>query len=111
MMQLKNAKGVNQALKLIGKAFNFSSDDASKLMSMLQSSQESDDSDAEMELAAPAAAAYEEHGAGTLDVMEKLEAKAADLKDAAIKKEEKQEYDFEILKQSLSDDIRYAEAE
>merc|ERR1719487_1160401 len=107
MLQTKNAKSVTDAMNIVVQASNFSSTDASKLMSMLQS----DDSDADMELGAPAGAVYSEHGAGTLDVLEKLEEKAKNMMEAEEKKEEKAQYDFDMLKDALKQDIYLAKHE
>merc|ERR1719388_517472 len=84
MLQTKKANSVAEILSMVVQASNFSSTDASKLTSMLQS----DDSDADMELGAPAGAVYSEHGAGTLDVLEKLEEKAKKMMEDEEKKEE-----------------------
>merc|ERR1719502_1486900 len=94
-------------MTIVVQASNFSSTDASKLMSMLQS----DDSDDDMELGAPAGAVYSEHGAGTLDVLEKLEEKAKNMMEEEEKKEEKAQYDYDMLKDTLRQDIYLAEKE
>merc|ERR1719197_2441129 len=106
MLQMKNVKSVTEALNIVVQASNFSSNDASKLMNFLQ------DSDADdMELGAPAAAVYADHGEGTLDVLEKLEEKAKAMMEAEMEKEEKAQHDFEMLKDSLKQDIFLAEHE
>merc|ERR1719197_1338573 len=103
MLQMKNVKSVTEALNIVVQASNFSSNDASKLMNFLQ------DSDADdMELGAPAAAVYADHGEGTLDVLEKLEEKAKAMMEAEMEKEEKAQHDFEMLKDSLKQDIYLA---
>merc|ERR1719487_1123629 len=76
-------------------------------MNLLQS----DDGDADEELGAPSAATYEEHGGGIMKMMEDLEAKAHAREDAADKKEEKAQYDFELLKDSLTQKIKVATME
>jgi len=111
MLQTNNAHTVTEALNVLVKATSFSTDDASKLKALLQSSQESDDSDADMELGAPAAAAYEEHGGGTMGVLEKLEDNAKSMEARLVKKEEKATYDFGLLESSLKQDIFLAERE
>merc|ERR1719197_991493 len=106
MLQMKNVKSVTEALNIVVQASNFSSNDASKLMNFLQ------DSDADdMELGAPAAAVYADHGEGTLDVLEKLEEKAKAMMEAEMEKEEKAQHDFEMLKDSLKQDIFLANHE
>merc|ERR1719162_1455449 len=111
MLQTNNAHTVTEALNVLVKATSFSSDDASKLKALLQSSQESDDSDADMELGAPAAATYAEHGGGTMGVLEKLEDNAKSMEARLVKKEEKATYDFGLLESSLKQDIFLAERE
>jgi hypothetical protein len=93
-------------LNIVISASNFSSNDASKLMNFLQ-----DSDDDEMELGAPAAAVYADHGEGTLDVLEKLEEKAKAMMEAEMEKEEKAVHDFEMLKDSLKQDIFLANHE
>merc|ERR1719326_2015909 len=106
MLQTKNVKSVTDALNIVVQASNFSSNDASKLMNFLQ------DNDADdMELGAPAAAVYADHGEGTLDVLEKLEEKAKAMMEAEMEKEEKAQNDFEMLKDSLKQDISLANFE
>merc|ERR1719420_1200571 len=65
----------------------------------------------DMELGAPAAAVYADHGEGTLDVLEKLEEKAKAMMEAEMQKEEKAQNDFEMLKDSLRQDIYLGEHE
>merc|ERR1719316_1272517 len=73
---------------------------------------QSDDSDSDdMELGAPAAAVYADHGEGTLDVLEKLEEKAKAMMQSEMEKEEKAQHDFEMLKDSLKQDIFLANHE
>merc|ERR1719313_2674753 len=94
-------------MNIVVQASNFSSTDVSKLTSMLQS----DDSDADTELGAPAGAVYSEHGGGTLDVLEKLEEKAKTMMENEEKKEEKAQYEYDMLKDTLKQDIYLAEHE
>merc|ERR1719502_20687 len=94
-------------MTIVVQASNFSSTDSSKLMSMLQS----DDSDEDMELGAPAGAVYSDHGGGTLDLLEKLEEKAKHQMEEEEKKEEKAQYDYDMLKDTLRQDIYLAEHE
>jgi predicted RNase H-like nuclease (RuvC/YqgF family) len=74
MLQTKKAQSVTQILDMVVQASNFSSTDASKLTSMLQS--DDSDSDAYEELGAPAGAVYSDHGGGTVAILEKMEEKA-----------------------------------
>merc|ERR1719199_2159302 len=84
-------------------AAGFSGHDKSKLMSLVQSSEKSDDDDGDVN--APAAAVYKTHSTGIFDLLEDLKEKAegelADLRKA----ETKTKQNYEMLKQSLEDSI------
>jgi hypothetical protein len=104
MLQLKNADTLVQALSAMVQATMLSTADASKLTALVQSSQESDDDS----MGAPAAAVYEGHSGGILDVLggllEEAEGNLAD----ARSKETTALHNFEMLKQSLEDQIKFA---
>merc|ERR1719248_143067 len=57
---------------------------------------------------APDAAVYESHSGGVVDVLEDLLEKATNQLDDARKAETKAKNEFEVLKQSLTDEIRFA---
>lgn len=84
-------------------AVAFSTADRQKLVALVQSQQSSDDDDDEP--GAPAAASYKSHSAGILDVVadmkEKAEGQLSDLRKA----EGSTKHNFEMLKQSLEDQI------
>merc|ERR1719321_850845 len=101
MLQFKSADSVTKALNLMVQASLFSSADASKLTAFVQSTQESEDSDADMELGAPAADVYEGHGGGIIDTLNSMLEKAQAQLAEASKKEETALQNFEMLKQSL----------
>jgi hypothetical protein len=109
MMQMKSAASVAQALTVMVQATSLSSADASKLSSLLQSSQESED-DSE-ELGAPAAAVYTSASGGIVgtlqDLFEKAEGQLAD----ARKAENKALQAYQMLAASLKDEIKYASAD
>lgn len=77
--------------------------DQKKLMALVQSQQNADSDDEDME--APAAAAYKTHSTSILDVIEDLKEKAegelSDLRKASVNAM----HNFEMLKQSLTDSI------
>merc|ERR1719359_2004884 len=83
----------------------FSSADASRLTALVQTEQESDDSDA----GAPAASVYEGHSDGIIGTLEGLTEKAEGQLDKARKAESSSIQNYEMLKQSLTDEIEYAE--
>jgi len=110
MLQVKKAKTVVQAISIMVQASMLGSADAGKLTALVQSSQESDDSDAGSEgLGAPDAAVYESHTGNIIDVLENLLDKAKDQLDSANKKEMNSKHNFEMLEQSLKDEIKFGE--
>merc|ERR1719183_2917498 len=105
MMQLQSANSVAQALAVMVEATSLSSADASKLTALLQNSQESaDNSD---ELGAPAAAVYKGQSGGIIATMQDLYDKGEAQLAEARKKETKNVQAFEMLAQSLKDEIKY----
>eukprot|EP00929_Paragymnodinium_shiwhaense_P034810 TRINITY_DN1889_c0_g2_i2.p1 TRINITY_DN1889_c0_g2~~TRINITY_DN1889_c0_g2_i2.p1 ORF type:complete len:712 (-),score=302.32 TRINITY_DN1889_c0_g2_i2:140-2203(-) len=106
MVQLQNAGNLAAALSAMVQREMVSSMDAQQLTAFVQSSQEaSEDSD---DVGAPAAAVYEGHSAGILDTLEGLSEKAqsqlADLR----KKEDSALHNFNMLKQSLEDQVKFS---
>merc|ERR1711998_50647 len=95
-----------QALEVMVKASALSSADAARLSSLVQTS--SDDSDSEAEMAAPEAAGYESHSGGLLDTLNGLLDKAQGQLTAAQSAEMNNKNNFDMLKQSLTDEIKYA---
>jgi len=106
MMQLQSANSVVQALAVMVEATSLSSADATKLTALLQNSQESADSSDEM--GAPAAKVYESKSGGIIatmqDLYDKGEAQLAEARQA----ETKNVQAFEMLAQTLNDEIKYA---
>merc|ERR1719230_1573205 len=85
------------------KASAISSADASKLTALVQSSTDSDD-----EAGAPAGEVYENHSGGILDTLASLTEKAEAELEEARAQETKAANDFAMLKQSLEDEIKFA---
>merc|ERR1719326_1829206 len=104
MMQLKSASNLEQALDVMVKSSAISSADSQRLMAMVQTS--SDDTDSET--GAPAAQAYENQSGGIVDTMNGLLEKAEGQLDEATKEETSAKNKYDLLKQSLSDEIKYA---
>jgi len=104
MMQLKSASNLEQALDVMVKASAISSADSQRLVAMAQTS--SDDSDSET--GAPEAAAYENKSGGIVDTLNGLLEKAEGQLDEATKEETGAKNKFDMLKQSLTDEIKYA---
>jgi hypothetical protein len=105
MMQLKNAKGLTDAFKIMVQASVFSSKDAEKLTALVQASHE--DSDDDMSFGAPAAAVYENQSGGIVETLQGLLEKAQSQLDSAEKKEVNALHNFELLKQSLEDEMKF----
>merc|ERR1719199_2363082 len=105
MMQLKSASSVAQALAVMVEATSLSSADASKLSALLQSSEASEDgSDS---LGAPAAAVYKGQSGGIIETMQDLYEKGEAQLEEARKTETKNVQAYEMLAQSLKDEIKY----
>merc|ERR1719440_588123 len=106
MMQIQNAGNLAQAFEVMVQASAFSSADASRLTALVQSSQESDsDEDA---VGAPDAAVYKGHSGGIIDTLQSLLDKAEGQLSDARHTETASLHNFELLKQSLEDGIKFA---
>jgi hypothetical protein len=104
MMQLKNANSLTDALSLMVKASVISTGDASALSSFVQTTTDDDDD----ETGAPDAAVYESHSSGILDTLGGLLEKAEAQLNTATGAETANKNNYEQLKQSLTDEIKYA---
>merc|ERR1719478_1663554 len=102
MLQLKNAGSLTEALTAMVQASVFSSADAKRLTALAQTDEEDQDT------GAPAAAVYESHSGGILDTLAGLLEKAESQLDEARAKETAAKNNFDMLKQSLSDEIKFA---
>jgi len=105
MLQLKSAKSLTDALGVMVQASVMSSADATRLTALVQTQQESDDS----ETGSPAAAVYEGHSDGIIGTLEGLTEKAEGQLDKARKTETSSLQNYQMLKQSLTDEIKFAE--
>jgi len=104
LMQLKSATSLTQALELMVKASVISTGDASVLGTFMQTSSDDDDSD----MGAPAAAVYESHSGGIIDTLNGLLEKAETQLSSATGAETANKNNYDQLKQSLTDEIKYA---
>merc|ERR1719333_1856812 len=105
MMQLQSAGTVAQVLAVMVEATSLSTADATKLTALLQSSQESEDgSDS---LGAPAAQVYKNKSGGIIETMQDLYDKAEAQLEEARKTETKNRQAYQMLAQSLKDEIKY----
>jgi chromosome segregation ATPase len=108
MMQIKSANSLEQALAVMVKASGISSMDANGILALAQTSSKSDDDDDDSEAGAPEAAAYESHSGGIIDTLNGLLEQATSQLDAATKAETTNKNNFDMLKQGLTDEIKFA---
>jgi len=104
MMQLKSASNLEQALEVMVRASAISQADGAKLTALVQT--QSDDSDSDS--GAPDAAVYESKSGGIVDTLNGLLEKAEGQLDSATKAETDAKNKFDMLKQSLLDEIKFA---
>merc|ERR1719199_278350 len=107
MMQLKGVQTITQTLAIMVEATSLNSADASRLSSFLQNTQESED--ASDSLGAPAAQVYKGQSGGIIETMQDLYEKAEAQLDEARKTETKNIQAYEMLAQSLKDEIKYGQ--
>jgi len=106
MMQLKSAGSVVQALSYMVKAqVGLSTADGAKLTALVQQSQEDDDA------GAPDPAVYESQSGGVVDTLNSLLEEAQTQLEQARSTETADVQNFEMLKQSLEDEIKFANKE
>merc|ERR1719291_550922 len=107
LMQLKNADNMAQVLDTLVKGASISSEDASRLTALVQSSQQDGDED----VGAPAATVYKGQSGGIIqvltDLLEKAQGQLADARNA----ETKNVHNFELMQQGLKDEIRFGQKE
>jgi len=103
MMQIKNAGSLAKTLQMLVDASTLTSADAKGIASLVQTQQSSDDG----ETGAPDPAVYKGQSGGIIDtlgdLLEKAESQLAELRN----KETAALHEFESLKQSLEDKIKY----
>lgn len=107
MMQIKNAGSLAKTLQVLVDASSLSSADAKGISALVQTQENSDDSDA----GAPDPAVYKGQSGGIIDtlgdLLEKAESQLSELRN----KETAALQEFEALKQSLEDKIKYESKE
>merc|ERR1719493_431339 len=103
MMQVKNAGSIAKTLQLLVEASTLTSADAKGIAALVQTQQSSDDG----ETGAPDPAVYKGQSGGIIDtlgdLLEKAESQLAELRN----KETASLHEFQMLKQSLEDKIKY----
>jgi len=98
-----NTKMLANALGAVVEAAAFSGHDKNKLMALIQS--KDDDEDSDLDMGAPAAAVYESKSGSIVDVLEDMKDKADSELDELRKAEGNAKHNFNMLKQSLDDQI------
>jgi hypothetical protein len=103
-----NTKNLDSMVKSLGtviSAASFSAQDQKNLAALVQSQQGAESDDEELTLAAPAAAVYKSHSGSIFDVLEDLKEKAEGQLAELRKAEGATKHNFNMLKQSLEDQI------
>jgi len=108
MLQVKNAKSLASALSAMVEASVMSAADGSRLAALVQTSSQDSDTDTDSEPGAPDAAVYESQSGNIVGTLKDLSEKANSQLDVARKTETANLQNFEMLKQSLSDEIKNA---
>jgi chromosome segregation ATPase len=107
--QIKGANGLVQALQSMVAAEQMSVADGKKLAALVQT--ENDQRDQEAAFGAPAAAVYESSSGGIVDTLQGLLDTATEQLDSARKAETQAKNNYDMKKQSLEDEIKYATAD
>merc|ERR1719200_87736 len=103
MMQLKNAGSIEKTLGLLVEASSLTSADANGIAALVQTQQASDDGDT----GAPDPAVYKGQSGGIIDTLGDLLEKAESQLNELRNKETASLHEFQALKQSLEDKIKY----
>merc|ERR1740120_428581 len=107
MMQMQNANSIEQALAVLVQASQIHSMDARKLTALVQASQQGEDADVN----APAGAVYTSQSGDILNTLQDLKEKAEQQLADARNKEAADTNNFQMLRQSLEDQVSYGEKE
>jgi hypothetical protein len=100
---IADSKSVLESLGAVVDAAAFSASDKGQLLAFVQSQEGSAEDDAE--LGAPSSAVYKTHSSSIFDVLEDLKDKAATQLSDLRKSEVNAKHNFEMLKQSLEDQV------
>jgi len=105
-MDVSTVDSLVKAMSSLVEAAAFSSADKQKLMALVQAKQGSSSDDADDLFGAPAATVYKSHSSNILDVLEDLKEKAEEELSSLRKAETNAKHNFEMLKQSLDDQLK-----
>jgi hypothetical protein len=110
MLQVKvDSKDVEKLVRVLSAvvdAASLSIHDKQTLLGLVQNGQKQEDDALEVDVGAPDPAAYKEHGKGIVDVLEDLKQKAVTQLDELRRAESNARHNFELLKQSLEDQMK-----
>jgi hypothetical protein len=108
MVQMKSVNTVAQAMQVMVQAQSLSAADGKTLTSMIQSLQSDDD---DQPMGAPDPTVFESSSGGVLGVLNDVLEKAQQQLEEARQKEKADLQNFEMLKQSLTDEINFGNKE
>ena len=111
MVQLRNVRGIADVLSVLVQASVFSSADAQRLTALVQSSHQAAGAGEDDDAGAPDAAVYKDYSGGIVATLEDLLDKAQSQLDDAVKKETAALRNCQMLKQSLENEIKFANKE
>merc|ERR1719393_180548 len=111
MMQLRIVGSLVQTFDAMVRASMITTGDASKLTALVQQSQQAHDADEEEAPGAPAGAVYESQSGNIVDTLQDMADKAESQLSDLRAKEVKDSHSFEMLKQSLEDEIKFSSAD
>jgi hypothetical protein len=109
MMQLKSAKSLAEVFKVMVQSTTLATADAKRLTAFVQS--QSGDGDDDMAFGAPSAAVYENQSGGIFDVLSGLRDQSNEELDKIRKAERSAHQNYQMLRQSLQDEIKFANKE
>jgi len=108
MTQLRNAGNLAQAFSVMLQASLISTGDATKLTALVQETHKAQDADTDEAPGAPAGAVYASQSGNVVDVLQDLLEKAESQLAETRKKETVSTNNYEMMKQSLGDEIKFA---
>mmetsp|Transcript_1887 Transcript_1887/g.5358 ORF Transcript_1887/g.5358 Transcript_1887/m.5358 type:complete len:676 (+) Transcript_1887:77-2104(+) len=111
MLQMAGEGGVVGALRAMVQASLLSTADEKKLAALVQGSQQAGHGEDDEDLGAPDADVYQGHSGGIIDVLGDLLDKAKSQLDSLRKEETSSKNNFETLKQSLTDEIKFGNSD
>jgi len=106
-----NVETLMKTLNMVIDSASFTGHDKQTLLTLMQNKQNSDEDDGIGEFGAPAPDAYKSHSGGIVDVLGDMKDKAEGELAEARKAEMNAQHNYDMLKQSLDDEIKAAQHE